>query len=131
MKQKYYFVIGIITILGILAISGCAQQQIIQKEQNITPTNVTEPKIVTAKLSSITGGDFVASAGYYEGKLILSDIQNGTAYSIFACSKNWGWVKENSCYKFNPEEVNTNIEQHKFSSELSGCYVGSLEEVNC
>ncbi len=85
----------------------------------------------TAKLISITGGDFVPSAGYYEGKLILSDITTGKEYPIFACSESWNWVKESSCYKLNPEEVNENVEQHKFSAELSGCYVGSLEEVSC
>lgn len=131
MEQKDYWSIGIIAILGVLVISGCIQQQIKPEEQTPTPITTTEPKFVTAKLISITGGDFVPSAGYYEGKLILSDITTGKEYPIFACSESWNWVKESSCYKLNPEEVNENVEQHKFSAELSGCYVGSLEEVSC
>jgi len=131
MEQKYYWIIGIIAILGVIVISGCVQQQIRPEEQIITSTTTTEPEFVTAKLISIIGGDFVPSAGYYEGKLVLSDITTGKKYPIFVCSKSWDWVKEGSCYKFNLDEVNENIEQHKFSAELSGCYVGTLEQVSC
>ncbi len=131
MEQKDYWSIGIIAILGVLVISGCIQQQIKPEEQTPTPITTTEPKFVTAKLISITGGDFVPSAGYYEGRLILSDIATREEYSIFACSKSLNWVKEDSCYKFSPDEVNENIEQHKYSAELNGCYVGTLEQVTC
>ncbi len=126
MEQKYYLVIGIIAVLGILVISGCVQQQV--KTQNQT---TPKSEFVTAKLISITGGDFVPSANYYEGELNLSNTVTGKKYSIFVCSTSWDWVKQNSSYKFNPDEVNKNIESHKYSAELSGCYVGSLEEVNC
>jgi len=130
MKQKYYWIIGIITVLGILVISGCAQQQVNTQDQNITPTT-PKSEFVIAKLISITNSGFVPSANYYEGQLILSNTITKEEYSIFACSTSWDWVKQDSCYKFNPDEVNKNIDGHKMSAELSGCYVGSLEEVSC
>lgn len=85
---------------------------------------------VIAKLVSVTGGDFVESGGYYEGMLKLGDTKTNEEYSIFACSKDWSWVEEGNCYKFSPFAVNKNIEQHKYSTELSGCYVGLLEQVS-
>ena len=106
----------IIAVLLAAALSGCAN---------------TDSEPVTAKLVSIIGGNFVASAGYYEGKLTLSDTKDGKEYSIPACSKNWDWVKEGSCYQFSPAEVNKNIDQHKYSAELSGCYIGILTQVEC
>lgn len=102
------------------------------EEQPTTPqATAQKQELVTAKLIKITGGNFVPSAGYYEGRLLLSDTATNKEYSIFACSQSWDWVKESACYKFNPAEVNKNIEQHRRSAELSGCYVGSLDEVSC
>jgi hypothetical protein len=89
-----------------------------------------------AKINNVTGGDFVPSANYYEGTLFYNCIgQNCKIYisepSIFVCTGNWSWVKIGSCYEINDLEVQRNIQNHKYSMELSGCYVGSLKEVNC
>ena len=119
MKRKIIFGIIILWIF----LSGCTQTE-------TTTTQEPESKIVTARLDQVTGGDFVPSAGYYEGELELTDTK-GKAYSIFACSKSWDWVKKGHCYRFDPEEINENIKQRMFSAELSGCYVGNLEEVEC
>ena len=129
MSQKFFLIIAIM-VLGLLALSGCVQQRT-RSEEHITTQTHAKSEFVTAKLVSVEGGVFVPSAGYYEGELTLSDVRTGKEYSIFVCSKSWDWVKENACYRFSPIEVNKNIEQHKLSSELSGCYVGSLDEVNC
>jgi len=128
MEQK--LIISVIIILGVVLI-GCVQVQV--EPTPITPTIKQEPvsEIVIARLDSFTGGDFVPSAGYYEGQLELSDTTTNEKHSIFACSKSWDWVKKGHCYRFSPEEVNENIKQRMFSAELSGCYVGSLEEVKC
>ncbi|MCX8193865.1 MAG: hypothetical protein N3G19_00660 [Candidatus Pacearchaeota archaeon] len=58
--------------------------------------------------------------------LKLEDVKTKEEYLIFACSREWNWVKLNSCYVFNFTEVKENIERHKMSMELSGCYVGTL-----
>jgi len=128
-----HFTIGflVLVIAGIVFISGCVQEEVRPEEQSTTSTITTKPEFVTAKLTSVKGGDFVSSADYYEGELILTNIITGKEYSLFVCSKSWNWVKEGSCYKFSPAEVNENIEQHKYSAELSGCYVGTLEQVSC
>ncbi|HDI03088.1 MAG TPA: hypothetical protein ENF67_00930 [Candidatus Pacearchaeota archaeon] len=120
MKEKYWIIV-IVAILMLLSI--VVKQQV----SNIS----TEPEFVKAKLIKVINSSFDRYAGYYEGKLILLDIKTGKKYSIFVCSKSWDWVKENSCYKFSPKEVNENIEKHKYSAELSGCYVGTLEEISC
>lgn len=119
MKEKYWIVV-IVAILIILVIA-------IKQQINIS----TEPEFVIARLIKVVNSSFDRYAGYYEGKLILLDITTGKKYSIFVCSKSWEWVKENSCYRFSPKEVNENIEQHKYSAKLSGCYVGTLEKVSC
>lgn len=130
MKQKYYWIIEIMAVLSILLISGCVQQQLSTQNQTTTQ-NTSKSEFVTAKLINISGGAFVSLANYYEGKLILSNTITGEKYSIPTCSTTWDWVKQNSCYKLNPNEINENLDKHKMSAELSGCYVGSLEEVNC
>jgi len=99
--------------LGIIFISGCIQQDVV------------------ARLISIEGGSFVDAAGYYEGTLKLKEIKTDKEYSIFVCTKDWSWVELNSCYNFNLSEIENNIESHKYSAELGGCYVGKLEKVNC
>ena len=127
MEQKYYWIT--ITTLGVLVISGCVLQQIKHEGQTINSTTPTGSEFVTAKLISIT--NFTPCGSYYEGTLILSDTATGEKYSIFVCSKSWDWVKKGSCYKFSPDDINENVEHHKYSAELSGCYVGTLEQVSC
>ena len=95
----------------------------------INKSTSNEP--IIAKLINVTGGEYVPSANYYEGALMLSDISSNKTYSIFACSLTWDWVKQDACYKFSPEDINVNIKSHERSMELSGCYVGTLEQVNC
>jgi hypothetical protein len=116
---------------------GCAELGLpadCNRPTQIPSTTTTTQKmneIVVAKIVNITGGDFVPSADYYEGLLKLQDIKISEIYSIFLCTKNWSPIKMNSCYQFNISEVNENIESHKFSAELSGCYVGTLALANC
>ena len=90
----------------------------------------------TARIINVTGGDFNNASNYYEGTLFYDCIgQNCKIYimepSIFVCTENWSWVKVGSCYEINDLEVQRNIQAHKYSAELSGCYIGSFEEVNC
>ena len=120
MKQ-YYLILGIIAVFSIALISGCVQQE----------ESPTESEFVIARLINVVGGDFVESAGYYEGMLTLKDVDSNEEYSIFACAEDWSWVEENSCYKFSPSEVEENVESHKMSAQLSGCYVGTLEKADC
>jgi hypothetical protein len=89
-----------------------------------------------AKIINVTGGDVDAAANYYEGELEYSCLsQNCKVYikvpSLFVCTQDWSWVKIGACYEFNDIEIQKNILSHKTSAELSGCYVGSLREVNC
>lgn len=118
MKKIYFWIIGIVFLLIFILIY-------------IPQKIYTPPKVVTAKLTLIEGGDFSDAAGYYEGQLTLLNTITGESYQIFACSKSWDWVKKDSCYKFDINGVNKKIESVRQSAELSGCYVGSLQEVNC
>jgi len=79
----------------------------------------------------ITGSNYISSAGYFEGRLYLNNQDTGEEYNLFVCTKDWSWVKEGMCYNLNLDDINTNIESHKFSSELSGCYVGILDSSSC
>lgn len=126
--MQRYFIIGIITLISIFFFSSCAIQNMNDNNQS---NSSNTPEFITAKLINITGGDFTPSAQYYEGRLILSYRITGKQITIFVCSESWDWVKQDSCYRFDPNKVNENIEQHKYSAELSGCYIGSLEEVAC
>jgi len=93
---------------------------------------VIEPSTpIIAKLTGTDGGSFVESAGFYEGMLQLTDIKTNNRYIVSTCTQDWSWVKIDSCYKLNLKEINTNMESHKYSAELSGCYVGRLESVEC
>ena len=85
-------------------------------------------KFSNYKLINIEGGDFVESAGYYEGNLYFQNLETGEEYSIFTCSESWDWVVKEDCYSINKADVEKNIEEHKFSSALSGCYVGTLNK---
>ena len=88
--------------------------------------------IVVAKLTNFEDFGFVQSAGMYEGRLTLIDVNNNTQYIIGPCTQDkLDWVVNDSCYRFNITEVNNNIESHRMSMELSGCYVGTLARVSC
>jgi hypothetical protein len=95
-----------------------------------------EEKIVVAKLINVepaddgNGSNYIPSAGYFEGRLFLSQ-ETGEDYEIFVCSEDWSWVELDSCYEVNLDDVNANVESHKFSAELSGCYVGALAKTTC
>lgn len=110
-------------IFAVILIGGCAS--------SMNKENYFNNDFVTAKLVNISGGNLSRAAGLYEGKLTLVDVNMGEEYSIFTCIDSWDWVKLNSCYFFNNSLVKANIENHKYSMELSGCYVGTLNEVNC
>lgn len=92
-------------------------------------TNYSSNRI--SKLVNVTGGGFVESAKYYEGELKFVDTKNNGEYSIFLCTKDWSWIKEGYCYKLNLSEIEENVNNHKYSMELSGCYVGILQQVAC
>ncbi len=83
------------------------------------------------KLITIEGGNFVDSANLYEGNLIFENVENKESYFVFVCSDDWLWVQLNACYKINVNEVERNIKEHKYSAELSGCFVGNLQKVDC
>jgi len=100
--------------------AGCAQEPVKARGD-----------VVTAKLISVLGGDFVPSANYYEGSLVFQDTANMSQYNMFLCTTDWKVVKLNSCYSLNLTEMAQNIESHRMSMELSGCYVGTLTEVSC
>ncbi|VVB76075.1 Uncharacterised protein [uncultured archaeon] len=97
---------------------------------NSSSNGLVTAKLVDIQKSADTNG-YVQSAGYYEGTLTLVNIQTQKEYSFFACSKDWNWVNESACYTFSPAEVSKNIESHIYSSELSGCFVGELDQVPC
>jgi len=121
MKKTSFLILGI--IFSLILILGCTQQ-----DDN---PSTNEPKVVTAKLMLVEGGNFSSFSNYYEGRLTLLNTITGESYSIFTCSDSWDWVKKDSCYRFDINGVNKKIESNKYSAELSGCYVGSLEEVSC
>jgi hypothetical protein len=128
MKQKYYLFAVLVVVLSMLILSGCIKKT--AQPDSVNTTNSSDSGFVKAKLIGVNGGEFVQSAGYYEGTLQLVYGGDGT-YSFLVCSNSWNWVKKGSCYRFNPEEVYKNIELNKQSSELSGCYVGTLDRVDC
>ncbi|MCK4589889.1 MAG: hypothetical protein KAT77_05565 [Nanoarchaeota archaeon] len=100
-----------------------------EEEEEMPEFEITEG--ITVKLVEISGGGFVEAAGYYEGTLKLRGVGDDEEYTIFACSKSWDWVKQDGCYKFDKSEVDKNVDNHKFSAELSGCFVGRLAETSC
>ena len=102
----------------LLMVSGCVDTE-------------TENDIITAKLVNVEGGEYVESAELYEGTLTFEDIYTQKEHEIFVCTEDWSWVVEGNCYILNLPEINENIEQHRFSAELSGCYVGKLTETTC
>lgn len=130
MKQGLVRVAKSILLIVLILITGCVQQQVVQKQTSVQPDQAEQMSIV-AQLTNAEGGEFVPAAGYYEGRLVLSDKETGREYFIFACSKSWDWVQKGSCYTFNPAEIRQNENQHQYSMELSGCYVGKLEQVSC
>ena len=117
MKNFYIFLI-LVTIVFLISGAGCTKQP-------------TQPTSIIANLTNITGGNYVESAGLYEGNLVFENIESSETHSYFVCTKNWSWVKLHSCYKLNLEEIQQNIDSHMQSAELSGCYVGTIEEVSC
>ena len=119
----------VLILLLVIFIIGCSKQTYTQNSNNIQEQN----QDVVAKLTNIerATGNVEQFSGYYEGKLSLQDVNSGKIYSIFACSKDWSWVKQDYCYKFNPSEVDNNVQSHMYSAELSGCYIGTLQQVNC
>ncbi len=121
MTKPEYFIGVLLLLVGAVIISGCIQ----------TTSKQTSSTNITAKLVNVTHAEFVQSAGYYEGELVLVDVKTGKNYSVPACSKSWGWVKLGACYEFDPNEVNQSIGERKYSAELSGCYVGTLKQVAC
>ncbi|MEM5829434.1 MAG: hypothetical protein QW040_02015 [Candidatus Aenigmatarchaeota archaeon] len=116
-KKLYFTFILAITILAIV----------------INPyVKPEKPEVITAQLIEVKGGSFSESSGYYGGELILTDISTRQFnYSFSVCSKNWSWVRKNSCYELNLSDIKKNIEGHIYSAELSGCYIGSFKEVSC
>ena len=120
MKSVYILLMFTVILLSLLVIgAGCVQQE------------QTKREVITAKLISLTGGDLVSSANYYEGSLVFQDTMNMSQYNLFLCTTDWSVVKLMSCYELNLTEVAQNIESHRMSSELSGCYVGTIQKVNC
>jgi len=126
MKQAKFIIVLVILAAFLIIGAGCETSQ-----QGTNTRNQGQKEVVTAKLTSVTGGNLSQSAGYYEGSLVFQDISNMTEYNMFLCTGNWSVVKLNSCYNLNLTEIAQNVENHKFSSELSGCYVGTLTEVSC
>ncbi len=124
MVKTIYFVLCFVVLLILILVSSaaCISEEPKPKEE-----------FVIAKLISIgpPNGEFIQSAGLYEGELELENIETSETYSYFVCTYDWSWVKLESCYKFDPVEVQQNIDDHKFSAELSGCYVGTFEEISC
>ncbi len=129
MRNPYIFLI-LVTIVLLISGAGCITEEQ-NKTQPTQTTQPTQPTIITANLTNITGGDYVESAGLYEGTLVFEDIETSETYSYFVCTENWSWVKLYSCYKLNLEEIQQNIDNHMHSAELSGCYVGTIEETSC
>lgn len=83
------------------------------------------------RLTNITSVNLVESAGIYEGLLIFTDIKTGKETPLFICSKSWDFVKADNCYIWNDKNIQKNIDSHKYSAELSGCYVGELKVTSC
>ncbi len=123
----------ILAFLAVLVFAGCADHAAgpAPVKNTTASTQSAGPVLVKAKLVNLTGGEYIPSAGYYEGRLDLTDTATGKVYPIFVCSRNWDWVKNDSCYEFSPEVVDANIDLHQYSMELSGCFVGNLNPVAC
>jgi hypothetical protein len=119
-KKNPRFFLTILVLVTILVVIGFCFHKINFQEN-----------IIIVKLVNATSWGYVESAGYYGGILDFVDIKTSKNYSINPCSKDWSWVKEGSCYEINLREVNQNIESHKYSMMLSGCYVGTLNQTSC
>lgn len=132
MAQKH-FLWSVVALALIVLISGCVQRNAlpnVKQPANITPATYKN-EIIIARLINITDAAFSDSSGYYEGRLKLKDIKTNEERWISPCAKDWSWVKEGACYRFNSTEVKRNVESHRYSAELGGCYVGTLEQINC
>ena len=128
MKKALVFCILILIIA--LGIYFYTENKKVETQSN-RDTIVKLTKIAPAADNDNNGSNFVKSAGYYEGELVLQDKYSGKEYTLFACSKTWDWVKLANCYKFNEANFKANVESHIYSMELSGCYVGTLEPISC
>lgn len=90
-----------------------------------------------AKLISTSDVSYVDSAGKTEGWLNFGygddENEDDENYNLFLCTeKNWTEVvHEGSCYLLDFDAINANKERNKYSMQLSGCYTGNLEIVEC
>jgi len=114
----------ILILSSLVLIVGCMPLQNLNEDSTSS--------VIIGKLVSDDGkNNFVESAGYYEGNIVLKDVITGKDYSTFVCSQKRNWSKEGDCYEFNLEDVQENIDLHKYSAELSGCYIGEFKQIKC
>jgi len=119
MKSTYILLIFAVILLSLLVIgAGCSNPGV-------------QSDVVKMRLVGITGGNFSESNGYYTGVLTFMNVVQGTGYPMVLCTTDWSVVKLMSCYSLNLTEIAQNVESHRMSSELSGCYVGTIQKVNC
>ena len=115
MKKNIIIGIGIVVILSIVILVFLLPQSETTKYQ----------------LISISGGDFIELAGYYEGSLNFVNVETQEEYSVFVCTEDWDWVVQDNCYNLDKTKIQENLESHISSGVLSGCFVGTFEEITC
>jgi hypothetical protein len=81
---------------------------------------------VKVKLISVSGGEYLQTAGFYEGELLFEDIDTGIRYNVEPCLKYWPKFNINSMYSLNL----TALKKHtRTNGYLTGCYLGELDEL--
>ncbi len=78
--------------------------------------------VVQTTLVQVSGGEYVPSAGYYEGSLVFQNVHTAQQYTVFYCAKEWSFTIGQR-YAIDPPYIASHVSR---SAELSGCYTQKL-----
>ena len=77
---------------------------------------------VQTTLVQVNGGEYVPSAGYYEGSLVFQNVRTAQQYTVFYCAKQWTFAIGQQ-YAIDPTYIASHVSR---TAELSGCYTQKL-----
>jgi len=135
MKQK----ITLLSLISVLLVfAGCTPMVDLDNASfdglraEIEPVEQVE---VVANLVNAQEGSYSTLTGRTWGRLTFEYVneEKYNLYNLSICTdENWHEiVKKGECYLLDFESIEQNLERNKYSMQLSGCYTGPLEIVEC